>query len=78
MKRSRLFRLVGLKDKTTDFKLEFASRLEMCMLVHSGSTELSVGPFCVTLPNPTHQLTDSTQSITSGKISTQTDPTQYN
>jgi len=40
--------------------------------------ELSMGPFCVTRSNPTHQLTDPTQPTTSGKIWTQPDPTQYN
>jgi len=33
--------------------------------------ELSMGPFCVTRSNPTHQLTDPTQPTTSGKIWTQ-------
>jgi len=33
--------------------------------------ELFMGPLCVTLSNPTHQLTDPTQSTTSGKIWTQ-------
>ena len=40
--------------------------------------ELSIGPFCVTRPDPTHQLTDPanpTQPTTSGKIWTQPDAT---
>ena len=36
--------------------------------------QLSMGPFCVTRSNPTHQLTDPTQPITSGKIWTQPNP----
>jgi len=30
-------------------------------MITSLTSELSVGPFCVTRPNPTHQLTDPTQ-----------------
>ena len=37
--------------------------------------ELSMGPFCVTQSNPTHQLTDPTQPTRSGKIWTQPDTT---
>ena len=36
---------------------------------------LSMGPFCVTRSNPTHQLTDPTQPTTSGKIWTRLNPT---
>jgi len=44
--------------------------------------ELSMGPFCVTRHNPTHQLTDPTQPnptqpTTSEKNWSQPDPTQY-
>jgi len=46
-------------------------------------TELSVGPFCVTQPNPTHQLTDPTQPNPQqvekfGPNPTRPNPTQYN
>ena len=36
---------------------------------------LSMGPFCVTRSNPTHQLTDPTQPTTSGNIWTRLNPT---
>ena len=38
-------------------------------------SDLSIGPFCVTRPNSTHQLTDPTQPTTSGKIWTQPNTT---
>jgi len=38
--------------------------------------ELSMGPFCVTQSNPTHQLTDPTQPTTIGKIWTRPNPIQ--
>ena len=37
--------------------------------------ELSMGPFSVTRSNPTHQLSDPTRRITSGKIWTQSNTT---
>ena len=41
--------------------------------------ELSMGPFCVTRSNPTHQLTDPTQHIiTRGKILTHPTTTKFN
>jgi len=42
------------------------------------TSELSMGPFCVTRPNPTHQLTDPTQPnpLQVKKIWTRPDPTQ--
>ena len=41
----------------------------------SFSSELSKGLFCVTLSNPTHQLTDTAQPTRSGKIWTQPNTT---
>ena len=43
----------------------------------TAKAELSMGPFCVTRSNPTHQLTDPNQPTTSGKFWTHHDPTQY-
>ena len=61
--------------KSVDRRLDEIWREPMPIL--AVSPELSMGPFCVTRPNPTHQLTDQTQPTTSEKIWTQPDPTQY-
>jgi len=44
-------------------------------IYYQNNAELSIGPFCVTRLNPTHQLTDPTQPTE--KISTQPDPIRY-
>jgi len=41
------------------------------------TTELSMGPVCVTRSDPTHQLTDPTQPTRSGKIWTQPNTTAW-
>jgi len=53
------------------------ARVHLRQLVLAVDSELSMGPFCVTRSNPTHQLTDPTQPTTSGKIWTP-HPTQTN
>ena len=44
----------------------------------TGPSESFVGPFSVTRPNPTHQLSDLTQPIRNLKIWIQPNPTRYN
>ena len=53
------------------------ARVHLRQLVLAVDSQLSMGPFCVTRSNPTHQLTDPTQPTTSGKIWTP-HPTQTN
>jgi len=65
-----MYMLFGLSFRYIYFILVLNSNTKLV------SAELSVGPFCVTWPNPTHQLTDPTQPTTSWKIWTQPDPTQ--
>ena len=59
-------------------KGRFAPNQSLLSLVRR--PELSMGPFCVTRSNPTHPLTDPTQSnsLQVEKNWTQPDPTQYN
>ena len=53
---------------------DLPDHLHFCSTCDTES-ELSMGPFCVTRSNPTHQLSDPTRRITSGKIWTQSNTT---
>ena len=49
-------------DKITDHRAVNTANTNMLLCPAMGASELSMGPFCATRSNPTHQLTDPTQT----------------